>query len=117
MAKQQNNFTVAITHTVTAERLEDLIVNSCEGGSNYWATFKSNQDNPYDFNAEGWELEVFDFEENETHKINLTTLQTGLQKMIEIVPHHFTAFQNEDDDAWTADCFMQCCVFGDVIYG
>lgn len=32
-------------------------------------------------------------------------------------PHHWGDFLSENDDAETADCFLQYCIFGKVIYG
>jgi hypothetical protein len=32
-------------------------------------------------------------------------------------PRHFADLVNENDDADTGDAFVQCCVFGEVIYG
>ena len=30
---------------------------------------------------------------------------------------HFKDFLYENEDAMTGDCFLQCCVFNEVIYG
>jgi hypothetical protein len=32
-------------------------------------------------------------------------------------PRHFADFLNEAADAITADAFLQCCLFGALIYG
>jgi len=32
-------------------------------------------------------------------------------------PKHFSDAVEEDFDATTADCWLQCCLFGDVIFG
>ncbi len=31
--------------------------------------------------------------------------------------HHFPNFLAENDDAETADVFVQCCLFGEIVYG
>jgi hypothetical protein len=31
-------------------------------------------------------------------------------------PRHFADFLNEKADAVTGDAFLQCCLFGEVIY-
>jgi hypothetical protein len=37
--------------------------------------------------------------------------------MSEKFPEHWADFINENDDAITGDIFVQCCVFGDTVYG
>jgi len=32
-------------------------------------------------------------------------------------PRHFADFLKEDYDETTGDVFLQCCLFGEVIYG
>ena len=49
--------------------------------------------------------------------LNLRAVTRGVQIMAQKYPHHFKAFVDEDDDATTADVFLQCAVLGDVIYG
>lgn len=41
----------------------------------------------------------------------------GLQTMGEKYPQHFATFMQENDDAETADVFLQCCLFGEIIFG
>lgn len=49
--------------------------------------------------------------------LNLDTLAAGIQIMATKYPRHFADFKNEDDDAETADVFLQVCLFGEIIYG
>lgn len=49
--------------------------------------------------------------------LDLDAVRRGLQVMATECPRHFANLVNEDDDAETADVFVQCCVFGEVIYG
>lgn len=53
----------------------------------------------------------------EIHIINLETITKGLQVMATKFPKHFADIVAETDDASTADVFLQCMVFGDVLYG
>lgn len=57
-----------------------------------------------------------DQKENQ-HLLNLESIREGLQVMAEKFPRHFGDFLGEDGDAITADVFLQCCLFGDAIYG
>lgn len=49
--------------------------------------------------------------------LNLETIATGLRVMADKYPWHFANFINDNYDAETGDVFVQCCVFGDIIYG
>ncbi len=41
----------------------------------------------------------------------------GLQVMAEKYPRHFGNLMGDAWDAETADVFIQCCIFGEIIYG
>ena len=41
----------------------------------------------------------------------------GLRTMAEKYPQHFSDFMEENDDACTADVWLQCAVFGEVVFG
>lgn len=49
--------------------------------------------------------------------LNRSKVEQGLQRMAKKYPRHFGDFMNENEDADTGDVFIQCCVFGDVVYG
>jgi hypothetical protein len=34
-----------------------------------------------------------------------------------LAPRHFADVLNENDDAGTGDVFLQCCLFGEIIFG
>ena len=44
-------------------------------------------------------------------------IKRGLTVMAKKERKHFVDFLNEDYDETTADVFLQCCLFGEVIYG
>jgi hypothetical protein len=70
----------------------------------------------YPLSKDGYVL-IEDFEENRVCKLNLEAIEKGLT--IFISKHGMSAGQwlSENFDASTADVFVQCCLFGDVIYG
>lgn len=48
--------------------------------------------------------------------LDLEAMKRGLAVMAKQEPKHFGDFMQENDDATTADVFMQCCAFGKVVY-
>lgn len=50
-------------------------------------------------------------------RVDLPAIVKGVQVMARAYPRHFRDFMEENDDASTADVFLQCVVFGKVIYG
>ena len=102
----------------TEERISDLLCTALEGGSNYWASFSCNLKDYYNFTAPEWTLVVYDFEEDEKYLVDYNDIKRGLQTLTTIAKgRHFKNFLDENEDAITGDCFLQCCVFNDVIYG
>lgn len=49
--------------------------------------------------------------------LNLRSVKRGAQVMAKKYPRHWADFIAENDDAITGDVFVQCCLFGEVIYG
>ena len=118
--------TVTFPMAVSVERISDLLCNAIEGGSGYWADFMDRhgatleqapyrQDVPF---VEGGWLEVGELEgECRSCRVDLDAIKKGLRAMAERYPEHFANFLNQTDDAETGDVFLQCCCFGEVIYG
>lgn len=44
-------------------------------------------------------------------------VQNGLAVMASKYPHHFVDVLKQDTDDTTGDVFIQCCIYGDIIYG
>lgn len=55
--------------------------------------------------------------EKEEWTLTHSKLIKGLQTMATKYPHHFNNFIKDNDDAETADVFVQCCLFGEIVYG
>lgn len=51
------------------------------------------------------------------YRLNLASIKKGLQVMADKFPKHFADVTNDNADATTGDVFLQCALFGDVIYG
>lgn len=45
------------------------------------------------------------------------SIEKGLQVMADKYPRHFNDIITENDDAETADVFVQCAVLGEVVFG
>jgi len=118
------------------ERISDLLCGAFEGGSNYWYRIEEfikpeNFDNTpedeqfrhlsYPLNK-GGALIISDAElgeegDGETHRLDLERISQGFEVMADKYPRHFSNFIQENDDSDTSDVFLQCCLFGDVVYG
>jgi len=125
---------IAVTINVKLERMADMLCGAFEGGSNYWCqiesytqpkklTYRSDKrkvfphiDYPM---SDGGAVLIKDTESDEqkTYIIDLPTMRRGLAIMAQKYPKHFADMVTENDDASTSDCFLQCCAFGEEIYG
>lgn len=120
--------TTAVQTTVTDDQLKNLLCSAFEDGSNYWIDHVEITNRPkqaeyfHESPVYGGELTIH-VEKSETLpgkevvKLNRAALEKGLQVFHDKYPHHWADFIAENDDAITADVFVQCCVFGDAIYG
>jgi hypothetical protein len=136
---------IKTTIQVDRQRLSNLLCCAFEGGSNHWYRIEE-YNAPKDENlfhsmgmcetfrsldyplSEGGSLLVSDFQIAEDVKesalpdgkpvlLNLDRLCKGLSVMIEKYPRHYADFKDENEDAYTGDVFLQCCIFGEVVYG
>lgn len=135
---RQNTGTVTLSTKIEKTRIADLLCSALEGGSNYWymiekfikpakverqmfgdQTFR-HIDYPL---SEGGAIMVSDErgcgaeKDKTTTRVDLPRLLEGLRIMQEKYPHHYANWLAENDDAETGDVFLQCCVFGETIYG
>ena len=136
--KQATTTVVPVTININIEQIANLLCSAFEGGSNYWYVIESaraplNYDRyrsfpdtiikhiDYPLNAHGGltisTLEGDEFSGRTKWPLNYSACVRGLTVMAEKYPHHFTAVLDESDDATTGDVFLQCCLFGEVVYG
>ena len=105
-----------VTIQVTHEELADIIITAVEGGSNYWAVFKSYkpdegsvivcEDDQETAAAAGW------------HCIGPDSIAHGMSIAGAKYPHQLARWlRDRIGDAETADVFLQCAVFGELVYG
>lgn len=123
---------VKATVRIPNEKIKNLIITAVEGGSNFWARFKFPDEwkDKYKSCAEipfhGGDIEVFDVETGELLGVlNKATIQTGLQLMADrkdmtgkqVPARHFKNLATDNEDAETADVFLQLAVMGEIVYG
>jgi len=124
--------------------VRDLLCGAFEGGSSYWACnasynlrdgltvadFKEGGSEASKVGeyypatqliafAEGCSVSLDDCEDGTTFDgvLSRETMVKGLDTMAEKYSGHFQNFIDEDGDSDTADVFLQCCIFGEVVYG
>lgn len=125
---------IAVTLSVPLSRITDMIIGAIEGDSNYWlerftsvSHVKGTRPGPWYTDEATWEnpfvVEArygsYENDEDEPTVLTLTeaNLVTGLLLMAKNSPRHFADMLSENDDAVTADIFMQYFVLGEIIYG
>jgi hypothetical protein len=134
--------TFTVTNEVSEERVRDLLCSAWEGGSAYWCTMKDRKvpkaaaaiiekersergefyGHEYPF-IPGVKVILTDASGEDTSDcpepwvLTRKKLVDGLQVMATKYPRHFANFLNEDDDAETGGVYLQCCLFGDIIFG
>lgn len=129
---------VEISLKIPIQRLQDLLTSALEGGSSYWYCI-TEKHKPEIITDRCWEEDdvVFPHIDYPTNKggwlkirslhgevngksswmLDLAQIYLGIQKMAEKYPQHFANFIAENDDAETGDVFLQCCLFGEIVYG
>ena len=136
-----------VTLDVPIQRLRDLLTSALEGGSNYWYTINLDRTiyapglSYEDFQEGGrctdpkryhHPLEIIPFmqgcalcvedklaegDEQKEYWLGRNQLLAGVQVMAEKYPRHFNDMVVENDDADTGDIYLQCCIFGEALYG
>lgn len=105
-----------VTIQVTDQELAYIIITAVEGGSNYWAMFK-------DYSPRRGEVTVCE-DDQETaaaagwHLIGPDRIAHGMSIAGNKYPHQLAKWlRDRTGDAETADVFLQCAIFGELVYG
>lgn len=126
------------TETVSTELVRDLLVTAFEGGSNYWVAEvhiarlpagMRRKDYPY-WHAElplvnGGKVRFHDLNGPDHrwcdsigyYTLDFDGILKGLAAMRLKYPDSWKEAIDGTFDAITADVFLQCCIFGEVVYG
>lgn len=126
-----------VTQKIDPNRVLGLVANAFDNSISYWATLEHYEfpignltwleDQAHwrsvskrylaPFVENGFvELGIRDAPEPESRRLDLAALKKGLQVMAEKHPKHWSNFLTHNDDAITADVFIQCCLFGEIVY-
>lgn len=141
VSESENNMTIVnCIIPVPFEPITNCITGAIEGGSSHWcSTFQTADDDVstrlyqsirnagevwYD-EAAFWEQggkAVLTFDkptdaDSGTRTIGRDELVNGLAVMALVAPRHFGDLIQENDDAETHDVFLQCVLFGEIIFG
>jgi len=128
--------TIQIPLKITESDIENIIVDSFEGGSNYWmgvvTTTLGWEDRPKGENGvpisqwatklilEGKQVQLFDIEDeedtihNEEYRLTLNKLLEGIK--LNAIERPFDS-DLENMDATTVDCIIQYALFNKVVFG
>lgn len=115
-----------------AQRITDMLCGAFEGGSNYWITKLDWTETSCieDWDTKSWydvlpkalgtnthfEFMVRDLD-GDWHDCDTKQLWAAVDVMSRKYYRHFRDMVAEQDDATTADVFIQCAIFGEVVYG
>ncbi|AQT70056.1 hypothetical protein STSP2_03258 [Anaerohalosphaera lusitana] len=117
---------------IPIEKIQDMIITAVEGGSNYWAKFQFPENYKDKFGSyekipfADENIEVFDIETGELlGVVNKEGIQKALQMMADckdkrgrhVPERHFRNLAMDNEDAETADVFMQLAVMGEIVFG
>ena len=103
----------------SAEDIKNLL-DSASRGSDYWCENSLAYERETNKALTPIGVKVKDFEAEDkpvVHTLNLAKIKKGLTVMAKKFPEHFGDFHSGNYDMNTGDVFLQCCLFGDVIYG
>lgn len=117
---------------VQLRRIKDLLCSAFEGGSNYWIKIvdtpaKSKRHKQVEYwhecGVHDWLVVHTEGDEGKKdncgkgYRLDFDACNRGMAVFAAKFPEHFGDFMAENDDATTADVYLQCCLFGDTIYG
>lgn len=111
---------IKVPITFTAEQIGDLLCTAFAGGSNYWIeeviphkVDECTYIHEIPLNRGILYIKTVD---NDTVTLTPESLEKGLQVLADNYAWFIAHIINDNADAETADVFLQCCVFGDLVY-
>jgi hypothetical protein len=123
---------IKIESEVSKEKIESMLCNALEGGSNYWyflpdLEMLKDTKSPYLVdkiveyvlaNPDG-KVPVYDLEDEEEHlgDITLENIKRGTQLLAVKDPKAYANMMEDNADAGDGDVWLQYVVMGKIIYG
>ena len=115
---------IATELEVTSEMIADQMVTAFEGGVNYWVDRAikvrgETTEAPWYADRQLYEQDfVIEIHADDgVFQLNPELIKLGLKHMAQNLPSDFRDIVDFQGDASTADVFLQCCLFKDVVYG
>lgn len=120
--------------TMTDDQIRNMLVGAREGGINYWCHGINVEGSPPPLTPDeekewgdypayttpvgesGFWL-VYRDDEAKPYRLDRAAIDRGVQVMRDRYTRHWDDLHGENDDATTADVFVQCALFGEVIFG
>ncbi len=112
--------TISIRKHISLDDIKDLLC-GCATGSSYWASsdlgYQSGMDDAVsEKGTEIQDIEASDDINPKLYMLDIKKIKRGLTVFAKKYPKAFVNFICEDYDELTSDVFLQCCLFGEVIY-
>lgn len=112
---------------LTNEQRKNLLIGALEGGSNYWYFLPFNEGHSlpsYSINSiwaailEGKTFNIHDLEDEEEKigELSLKNIIDNEYLMYKNDPSHFGDILSDNDDAGTADVWLQYVTLGEVVF-
>lgn len=117
--------TINVPTTITSQRIADLVVTAFEGGSNHWiekveriAGAASDQPWYADPLLYDGVFHIRVWADGSPYELTVENAKRGFVLLAQqFESTHWADFMEENEDADTADVWLQLSVFGDIIYG
>lgn len=108
--------TIKITHEISDQQLLYLL-DTAGRGSNYWSENRLKYEREAKKALTLVGAVIKEIETGKKYGLRPTKIEQGLKIMAKKYPQHFIDFAiREDYDETTGDVFLQCCLFGEIIY-
>ncbi len=107
------------------ELLSDVLCSAWDGGITYWARIDTANPPPdadcnfeHDYPLHGGSWILLDTEEDQLVTFDRQSVDRACEVMPRVAPHQWANLVANDGqwDARTADIFVQCGLFGEVVY-
>jgi hypothetical protein len=117
-----------VTTDLSCERIADQVITFVEGGGTYWCRdfiLESSDHTPVEkpwysdpkLYDQTFLIRVRPHDDKKVYQLTPNEIRKGLKVLGEKYPSRVAEILEENGDAETADLFIQCCVFGEVVYG
>jgi len=142
MSEKKDVQKITVPIEIKNQVIKDILCTATEASCGYWARWVGVHRDPWhdlgqpgttdrymrdeaDFNMVlangGWiifaTLEDDGSLSDERYNLTQESVHKGIKVMAEKYSRHFSDFMNDNHDSITADVFLQCCLFGEVVYG